>query len=240
MKIGAVAGTGCAALAALSLVLTPALAASTEHHRLPRPHFNITIRPGGFTPAITDPRLAAELARRGLQPSSFRLTPATIALGRGNKAVRVAIRARATTTADALRHASAPSQLSVTAITPTVYDLGVSIGWQRFALSGDVDHIRGGTIPGGHQTAQVGVSYSLSRFTARLEAGASRADPDTPPMLVEDNNSYTLGVGGSYRLAHNLDVTGGVRYKVQRDRLEPLSDQRRDSQAVYIGTAFRF
>jgi hypothetical protein len=35
-------------------------------------------------------------------------------------------------------------------------------------------------------------------------------------------------------------VTGGVRYKIQHDRLEPLTDQRRDSQAVYIGTAFRF
>jgi hypothetical protein len=38
-----------------------------------------------------------------------------------------------------------------------------------------------------------------------------------------------------------LDVTGGVRYRVARDRLEPLAqDDRRDSQAVYIGTAVRF
>jgi hypothetical protein len=44
----------------------------------------------------------------------------------------------------------------------------------------------------------------------------------------------------SYQIARNLDVTGGVRYKIQRDRLEPLADQRRDSQAVYVGTAFRF
>ncbi|HEY1605210.1 MAG TPA: porin [Allosphingosinicella sp.] len=239
MKIGAVAGTGCAALAALSLVLTPAMAASTEN-RLPKPRLSIVIQPGGFTPAVTDPRLAAELARRGLQPSSFRLTPATIAFGRGKKAVRVAVRARATTTAEAVRHASAPTQLAVTAITPTVYNLGVSIGWQRFALSGDVDHVRGGTIPGGREAAQLGVSYSLSRFTARLEAAASRADPDTPRLLLNDDNSYTLGLGGSYRLTRNLDVTGGVRYKIQNDRLELLTDQRRDSEAVYIGTAFHF
>jgi hypothetical protein len=239
MKVGAVMGTGCAALAALSLVLTPAMAASSENNRLPKPHLNIVIRPGGFTPAITDPRLAAELARRGLQPNSFRLTPATIALGNGKKAVRVAVRARAGAEADPVHHVSAPSQLSVTAITPTVYNLGLSLGWKRFALSGDVDHVRGGTIPGGREAAQLGVSYSLSRFTARVEAAASRADPDTPPLLA-DNDSYTVGVGGSYRLAHNLDLTGGVRYKIQHDRLEPLTDQRRDSQAVYIGTAFRF
>jgi len=239
MRIGSVIGTGCAALAALSLVLTPAIAASTENNRLPKPRLNIVIRPGGFTPAITDPRLAAELARRGLQPNSFRLTPATIALGSGKKAVRVAVRARATAAADPVHHVSAPSELSVTAITPTVYNLGVSLGWKRFALSGDVDHVRGGTIPGGREAAQLGVSYSLSRFTARVEAAASRADADTPPLLA-DNDSYTVGVGGSYRLTRNLDLTGGVRYKIQHDRLEPLTDQRRDSQAVYIGTAFRF
>jgi hypothetical protein len=237
MRKGASAGAGCAALVALSLVLTPALAASNEG-RVTKPHPVLLIRPGGFTPAISDPRLAAELARRGLQANSFRLTPATVSLG-SNKAVRVAIRARATTAADAVRHASEPSTLPVTAITPTVYNLGVSLGWKRFALSGDVDHVRGGTVPGGREAAQVGVSYSLSRFTARAEVGAARADPDTPRLLAE-NDSYTVGVGGSYRLTHNLDLTGGVRYKIQHDRLEPLTDQRRDSQAVYIGTAFRF
>jgi hypothetical protein len=238
MRIGALAGVGCAALAALSLVLTPALAASTQD-KLPKPRQSFVIRPGGFTPAISDPRLAAELARRGVEPSSFRLTPATVALGNSSKAVRVAIRARAAPTAETIHRASAPVETPVTAITPTVYNLGLSIGWKRFALSGDVDRIRGGTIPGGHEAAQVGVSYSLSRFTARVEAGAARADPDTPRLLAE-NESYTVGVGGSYRLTHNLDVTGGVRYKIQHDRLEPLTDERRDSQAVYIGTAFRF
>jgi hypothetical protein len=237
MKLGGPLGVGGAALVALSLVLTPALAASTET-RAAKPRPVLLIRPGGFTPAISDPRLAAELARRGLQANSFRLTPATVALG-GNKAVRVAIRARATTAADALRHASVPSALPVTAITPTVYNLGVSIGWKRFALSGDIDRVRGGTVPGGREAAELGVSYSLSRFTARAEVGAVRNDADTPRLLGEDS-SYTVGVGGSYRLTHNLDVTGGVRYKIQHDRLEPLTDQRRDSQAVYIGTAFRF
>ena len=85
----------------------------------------------------------------------------------------------------------------------------------------------------------MGVSYSGSRFTARAEAGAAKADPATPRIIAEDE-SYTVGIGGSYRIARNLDVTGGVRYKIQRDRLEALADPRRDSQAVYVGTAFRF
>jgi len=31
-----------------------------------------------------------------------------------------------------------------------------------------------------------------------------------------------------------------VRYNIERDRLAALQDDRRDSQAVYIGTAFKF
>ena len=43
-------------------------------------------------------------------------------------------------------------------------------------------------------------------------------------------------------LRRNIDVTAGVRYKTpDRDRLAPMPDDRRvDSQAVYVGTTFRF
>ena len=76
--------------------------------------------------------------------------------------------------------------------------------------------------------------------TGRVSAGAERRDEETLARLDPVESSYSVDVGGSFRLARNLDVTGGVRYKIQNDRLEPLADQRRDSQAVYIGTAFRF
>ncbi len=236
VKLGGIGAGGSAALVALSLVLTPALAASRQPAKKARPA--ASLRAGTFTPAVADPRLAAELARRGVQANSFRFTPAPTSINR-SQSIRVAIRARAATPAGALRRAADVSATPVTAITPAVYNLGASIGWKRFALSGDVDAVKGGTIPGGRKAAEVGVSYSGSRFTARAEAGVARADPTTPRIIAEDE-SYTVGVGGSYRIARNLDVTGGVRYKIQRDRLEALADQRRDSQAVYVGTAFRF
>lgn len=235
-RFGAIAGSGGAAFVALSLVLAPALAVSGPGTLKPR---LATLRSGTFTPAVSDPRLAAELARRGLQANSFRLTPAATPVG-NSKAVRVAIRARAAAPADTARRAAEePSASPVTAITPSVYSLGVSLGWKRFALSGDVDRIRGGPVRGGREAAEVGVSFAGSRFTARAEAGVARADPTTPRIIAEAE-SYTVGVGGSYRIGRNLDVTGGLRYKIQRDRLEPLEDQRRASQAVYVGTAFRF
>jgi hypothetical protein len=35
-------------------------------------------------------------------------------------------------------------------------------------------------------------------------------------------------------------VTGGVRYKVERDEIPALAEDHRDSKAVYVGTAVRF
>ena len=40
---------------------------------------------------------------------------------------------------------------------------------------------------------------------------------------------------------HLLTVTGGVRYRIDQDRLnDPTQDTRQDSQAVYVGTAVKF
>jgi hypothetical protein len=236
LRVGARTGKSVTAMAALSLVLSPAIAANPNQRLLAAR--SVAARGSSFTPAISDPRLAAELARRGVQPNLFRLTP-SIAPGNG-KGLRLALRGRAASPVVAPRRVTeASAASSVTAITPTAYSLGASVGWKRFALTGDVDRIEGGPVRGGHEQAEVGVSYSMKRFTARAEAGLARSDANTP-SVVADPETYVVGVGGSYRIGRNLDVTGGVRYKIQRDRLEPLTDQRRESQSVYIGTAFRF
>jgi hypothetical protein len=233
--IGAIGGT---ALAGLALVLAPAIAASTQPQKVKRPRASSSLIAGSFTPAVADPRLAAEFARRGFQTGSMRFTPATASADR-SKAIKVAVRARAATVAQASRSVAEASSTPVTAITPTGYNLGVAVGWKRFALSGDVAKVQGGPIPGGREAAEVGVSYSGKKFTGRVEVGAERGDP-AQLRVIPVENSYSLGVGGSYRIGRNLDVTGGVRYKIQRERIDPVADERRDSQAVYIGTAFRF
>ena len=237
-RLGGFAAFGSASVAAIALVLAPAMAASTQPQPKKKARSASTLSVGSFTPANADPRLAAELARRGIQPSSFRFTPSAAAAP-GKKAVRVAVRARSVTpavVAPAIRESSATP---VTAITPTAYNLGLSVGWRRFAVSGDVARIQGGPIPGGRDSAELGISYLGKRFTGRVSAGAERND-GSAPAITPFESSYSLDVGGSYSIARNIDVTGGVRYKIDRDRLEPLADQRRDSQAVYLGTAFRF
>lgn len=229
---------GGASLVALSLLLAPALAAPSQNGQS-RPRLSLGSA-GTFTPAVSDPRLAAALSRRGLQSGSFRFTPSAASTDR-SRAVRVAVRARANTPAGAQRAAAdAPANTSaITAITPSSYNLGASVGWRRFALAGDVAQTEGGIVPGSRESAQVGMSYAANnRVTGRLNVQAERAEG--PQRIVGDDSAYSLDVGGSYRLTRGLDLTGGVRYKIARDRLEPLADERRDSQSVYIGTAFRF
>ena len=77
-----------------------------------------------------------------------------------------------------------------------------------------------------------------SASTIRSSA-ADRTDGRQATVLPDTRN-YSLDVGGDYSITGNLAVTGGVRYKVERDRLAATADQRRDSQAVYVGTAFKF
>ena len=232
-----------AATATLALALAGAGAslaagpADPTARKAPRRVANVAARPsiGTFTPAAADPRLAAVLARGGLGGGGFRFTP-TEARRNGGRAVTVAVRARSSRSVDQVeRTVSAPGLT----LSPIAYNLGVAVGWQRFALSTDVSRVDLAGRPGSHEQLDVGVSYTGRRIAGRVRAAAERPLPEQPALVAEDP-SISLDLGGSYRLTRNLDVTAGVRYKSERERLERLEDTRRDSQAVYVGTAFRF
>jgi hypothetical protein len=238
-KLRAIGAAGGASLIAMALVLAPALAGATQRTKA-RSAPALNSRPVGvFTPAVSDPRLAAALARRGTALNGeFRFTPAT---SNPSRSLRVAVRARASTPAEASRSVlSASSATPVTAITPSSYNLGVSVGWRRFALSGDVAQTDGGILPGRREAAQVGMSYQANRrLSGRIAVAAERSEG--VQRMVADDEAVSLDVGGAFSIARNVDVTGGVRYRIARDRLEVLQrDERRDSQAVYLGTTFRF
>jgi hypothetical protein len=225
-----------AAFAAAGLVLTPALAAGQAKKRAPA--VAVSFDPvSTFTPATADPRLAAAFAGRGSSLADFKFTPAP-AKGRPSQ-VRVAIRAGADSPGTRGSDAAA-LQSSASVLTPASYNLGVAVGWRRFAVSGDVAKSKD-SVPalGGRESAAVGVSYSVKRFTGRVVAGAERGDGRAlTPLRKADN--YSVDVGGAYSLTRNIAVTGGVRYRIDRERLSALKDDRRDSQAVYVGTAFKF
>ncbi|MEA3015925.1 MAG: hypothetical protein QOI38_647 [Sphingomonadales bacterium] len=237
-RFGGMAAFGGAALVAASLLLLSPASAQSDRAKAQRAASLRAGPAGSFTPAVADPRLAAALARRGNGAGSFRITPTSAAADR-RQPLRVAVRARAAAP-QGMAGVQTASATPVTAITPTSYNLGASVGWRRFAISGDVAESHDGVISGRRASAQVGMSYRANqRITARIQASAEQTEGRQ--RIVTDDQAYAVDVGGSYSIARNLDVTGGVRYRIARDRIEPLAaDQRRDSQAVYIGTAFRF
>jgi hypothetical protein len=194
---------------------------------------------GTFTPAAADPRLAAVFARGGLDTSGFSFTPSDSRHG-NSRAVTVAVRARSSQLALAAeRAASASAAPATVSLTPVAYNLGVAVGWRRFAVSGDMTKIDLAGAPGSREGVDVGVSYSGKRLSGQVRAATDRPLAGTP-RLIEQGPVYSVDAAASYRLTHNLDVTAGVRYKSERDRLQVLSDERLDSQSVYVGTAFRF
>ncbi len=205
---------------------------------------SLSMRPasvGTFTPASADPRMARALRRAGISSRGMRFTPSTNR--QGNRPVTVAVRSRSSATGQAARDAelamAQSSSSAVTAITPSAYNLGVSVGWRRFAISGDIARVDNGVLPGrSRESADVGVSYSGDRWSTRVQVSADRPTSNAP-ALIGNEERVALDVGGSYSIARNVDITGGVRYQ-RNYRLERPDDERRDSQAVYVGTAFRF
>lgn len=238
----AIAGGMVVALAAAALSVAPAIGASEAAQRAARLRSAAAPAPtrfvGSFTPAAADPRLAAVFARGGLgdDASDFRFTPSEAR--QGNRAVTVAVRARSARIGqDGTRFAATAPTVG---LAPIAYSLGVAVGWQRFAISGDLARIDLAGQPGSRESTDVAVSYALNnRLTGRVKASSDHALAGAA-KIVDPDSTYAVDVGGSYSLTRNIDLTAGVRYRTDRERLTQFADDRRDSQAVYVGTAFRF
>ena len=223
-----------AAVAAAGLVLTPAIAATAKKRP---PAVSLSFDPiSSFTPANADPKLAAALGNRTASLTDLQFTPAA-AKGRPAQ-VRVAVRAR-TDKPVSLRPVEIVTAPTESALTPASFNLGAAVGWKRFAVAGDVGKARSpDPAIGSRDSAIVGVSYNLKKFTGRVALGAERGTGRIPALSQPDNVS--VDVGAAYSISRRVAVTGGVRYRVDQDRIATLADQRRDSQAVYVGTAFKF
>lgn len=186
---------------------------------------------GVFTPAAADPRLAALFARSGLYDGGLRFTPAET--HRVGRTVTVAVRSPAGRSSALTSTDHAPTTGGA---APTAYAMGAAIGWKRFAVSGDLSHADLAA-PAAPREPDLGAVGTLS---AHLNSTADQPITDLP-RLVQQSPSYSIDRGGAYRLTHNVDVTAGARARLDRDRLQrPDENQRRDSQAVYVGTAFKF
>jgi hypothetical protein len=200
-----------------------------------------------LTPASVDPRLAAFVAERsGGIARLMRFTPAGAA-EHASRSVTVAVRVDAgSAQAISVRSAIEAAREQVAGesgvrIAPMRYNLGVSRGYQSFArptapvLS---PALSDASIPDLAEFRPTpGAKDEPSRFAARIDAKVD-SKPAAEARVVPDQ---TVDLEGSYRLTRNLDVTAGVRYSQDRNRLTTLVEPaKQDSQAVYIGTQFRF
>lgn len=211
-----------------------------------------------FTPADADPRLARFIAERNSEARMLRFTPAGAAEAPRARSVTVAVRVDQQT-ADAL---AASSAIAATRgqearsiglrVTPTRYNLGLSRGYSSFAQAPAQSAARSISTPALSRNLSRAEIPDLaefaprstsrdepSRFAARIELEEDRSADDVA-VSGETLTDQMLDVAGSYRLTRNLDITAGVRYEQDRD-LVPVPDlEQQDSQAVYIGTQFRF
>lgn len=200
-----------------------------------------------FTPASIDPRLARLVSAGNTEKGRLmRFTPAGAA-NRPDRSVTVAIRvddetARAISVRAAIAAAKGEPGKGAVLMTPTRYDLGIARGYRSFAQSLALPtEVRKIEMPdlASFKPGNGEAESKPSRFNARI-ALEENGNAGRAPRTLEAVDAQRVDVAGSYRLTRNLDVTAGLRYSQERDRLAPLTDGTRDSQAVYVGTQFRF
>ena len=199
----------------------------------------------GFIPAEVDPRLARSITVRALSKGrSFRFTPAAVPSGMDRSVVTVAVRLNnGNAQSLALRQTTSGENVAAGAalpIAPTAYSLGAARGYRSFAQSAvPATPIRQLDAPNlASYRPKPGVASTPSRFAPAIVL-EEREKTGRAPRTFEQSDQQ-VDLGGSYRVTRNLNVTAGVRYSSDRDRLRPLTDGRQDSQAVYVGTQFRF
>jgi hypothetical protein len=202
---------------------------------------------GSFTPASVDPRLVAQVSINAMSHGKlFRFTPAGMD-SRPDHAVTVAVRlpdahGRLIVTRSAQPEPGAG--FAAVRIAPVAYNLGTARGYQSFALpAASTLHDSSHDLSELHNFSLAPTSASPVDHEPRLAptvAFDERAAPGRSPRTLGAQGDYEVKMGGSYRLSGNVDVTAGLRYSTDRERLRPLTDHRQDSQAIYVGTQFRF
>lgn len=210
-----------------------------------------------FTPATVDPALAARVEAKARE-RGIRFTPAATIAEQNDRLVTVAVRldgqiAQAVSVRSTAESASGNGP-GIAGLQASRFNLGRARGYQSFARTPDTVRIAatptGLSLPDSvsdlsmpdlseFEPARPSREDQPSRLQPRIELGDDSIGGRTPDVL-ESLNSQTVDLGGSFRVSRNLDVTAGVRYSQENDRLAPLTNSVQDSQAVYLGTQIRF
>lgn len=200
---------------------------------------------GMFTPASVDPALAARVAGKA-RARGIQFTPASAPPISGQRTVTVAVRvdddtARAITVRKAVEAAPGRS-IGLAGLDASKFQLGAARGYSSFARTVDLSSsVRSLSMPDLAQfkPSAPAAEDKPSRLQPRIEL-EDREIAGRSPNTLDSVAQQTVGVGGSYQLSPNLNVMAGVRYSQERERLDPLTNAVKDSQAVYVGTQIKF
>lgn len=247
-KLAAI-GTG---LALGSLALTPALSAVTHAFdavsdmSAAKVSLKMLGSIGSFTPVTRDERLAKAyaVAARNSQSRGFRFTP-TSGSTSGERSLTVLVRA-GTDVGNATKNGTAGLSPNL-GVEPIAFNLRVSKGLERFAsepaLKADARELPI-TEPVQMPSSNFALKAKPSRFSSDLQVESRQQTAAAPtvdtPQTLGSEKSYAVDLSSSYSLTRNLNVKAGLRYRGPDNRLVPLTDQKQDSQAVYLGTTFKF
>lgn len=191
-----------------------------------------------FTPTIRDPKLSSAYTQAALNSSgkNFRFTPTSGSMS-GRRSITVLVRADSM-----VSRRPAERSAGALGIAPLAFNLDASRGWRKFALPETMGRKPLDPVSTDLEGVQ---NFSLNRGAAthsRLKANVqleNRHDVGATSTMTGERQ-YSVDVASSYSLTRNLNVTAGVRYAGPDTRLVPLTDQRQDNQAVYVGTIFKF
>lgn len=200
---------------------------------------------GRFTPASVDPALAARVADKA-RARGILFTPASAPPIGGKRTVTVAVRVDADTArAISVRKAleSVPGRgVAFAGLDASRFQLGSARGYKSFARTVDLtDSVQKLSLPdlAQFEPARSKADDKPGRLQPRIEL-EDRAIAGRSPNTLDAIGAQTVGVGGSFRLSPTMNVTAGVRYSQERERLDPLTNSVQDSQAVYVGTQIKF
>jgi len=230
-----------ASVAAVALVLAGVPTAGFALDAFGKAGLNLASNAFPFTPASVDPKLARFVAERATGAARMmRFTPAGVA-ERGKRSLTVAVRVdEESAQAIQVRSAIATAQDQTAGgvrIVSARYNLGLARGYQSFAQPTVLSkNLSDAAIPDLSSFKPAPLQAEPSRLVSHV-ALAHEEKPGVTPRTREALGEQSLDVATSYRLTHNLDVSAGVRYSQDRDRIAPAPQ---DSQAFYVGTQFRF
>lgn len=189
---------------------------------------------GSFTPPMLD-SLRAPAAGSAVQERTFRFTPSGRSSDRKALSVGMTSRVVRAVTPESAR----PSETQ----TAAAYNVGISVGYAGFALSGGFSRLDSILEPT-REGIDLGLSYRGKRWKTALQLGAEHALNDRASPLARDKR-YSVELGGAYLLNPRLSVIGGVRYQMSEPDpfgftpSRALSDSG-EAGAVYLGTSISF